>query len=95
MITWDDLPIEIQNRMLECQEEQGNPKNPEVFKIKIGVERTEGGFNWFSTRESASFWLKVLIRQKIEIFYEKYPKNDICDKIDKILTKLEKYDNLE
>lgn len=92
MITWDDLPVEIQNRMLECQEEQGNPRNPDVFKKCLEIDRTEGGFNWFSTRENASFWLDILANQKIKVFYEKYPKNDICDKIDEVLTKLKKYE---
>lgn len=86
-LTWDDLPIEIQNRMLNCQEEQGNPRNSDVFKKCVEIDSKEGGFNWFRSEEGASFWADVLSYQKIEIFYERYPKKDLSMLIDDVINK--------
>ena len=46
---WNDLPVEIQERMLECQVEQGKPRNAEVFKENISEGMSKGGFDWFRT----------------------------------------------
>ena len=91
MIEWDDLPIRIQNRILECQEEQGNLRNPKFFRN----DSKQGGFIWMDTKEGHDFWSKILNGGKFKEFYDLYPEKDILAKIDEILTKLEKYDNLE
>ena len=31
MVKWNDLPVEIQEKMLEEQVRQGNKRNPEIF----------------------------------------------------------------
>ena len=33
MVKWNDLPVEIQEKMLEEQVRQGNKRNPEIFII--------------------------------------------------------------
>ena len=90
MIKWDDLPIEIQNRMLECQEEQGNPRDSNVFKIRTDTDESNGGFLWSNTIEGNDFWHSIIFHRNIDVFYEKYPKKtDLSIKIEKIIKKLE------
>jgi len=73
MIQFKDLPPEIQQRMLDEQERQGNPRNAEVFKEYIMAGIHGGGFTWSKSEEGYGFWLKVL-RGNFAVFYEKYPK---------------------
>ena len=40
-----DLPVEIQERMLDEQVRQGNPRNAEVFERDITATVPAGGFN--------------------------------------------------
>lgn len=88
--TWDDLPIEIQHKILDCQEEQGNSRNPKFFRN----DSKDGGFTWINTKEGHDFWNKILNGGKFKEFYDLYPEKDISIKIDEILIKLENYDNL-
>ena len=74
MAKWEELPVEIQERMLQCQEEQGNKKDESVFIRKINEFKSNGGFNWDDTKEESSFWSDVIHDKKFEIFYEYYPK---------------------
>lgn len=90
MIKWDELPPEIQNRMFECQEEQGNPRNPNAFKIRIDIDDSQGGFLWSNTKEGHSFWYSIVFDRNIDVFYEKYPKKtDLSVEIENIIKKLE------
>lgn len=84
-MNWDDLPIEIQNKMLDYQEKQGNPRNPDVFRKKISANRRDGGFDWSLTEVS---WVAIL-HGEVDEFYEKYPKFDLSNKIDDLINKLE------
>ena len=92
MITWNDLPLEIQNRMLEHQEKQGYLKNPDVFKKETGAGLTKKGFVWGHTIEGHDFWFDILHHGKFNIFYKIYPKKDVSEKIDEVLNKLKKYE---
>lgn len=94
MITWDELPIEIQYKILDYQEKQGNPRNPNIFRDDIEAGSTDGGFTWRDTEEGHDFWNKILNGGKFKEFYDLYPEKDISIKIDEILIKLENYDNL-
>ena len=68
MAKWEELPVEIQERMLQCQEEQGNKKDESVFIRKINELKRDGGFNWGDTKEESSFWSDVIHDNKFEIF---------------------------
>ena len=70
---WNDLPVEIQERMLECQEEQGNTRDPKVFKDDIFANRATGGFNWIEANEGEAFWIPIISEENIYHFYTKYP----------------------
>ena len=69
------LGIKIANRMMECQKEQGNISNLDVFLKNPTAGRYSNGFTWSDTTEGHRYW-----DDKIEYFrnhslYLKY-KND-------------------
>ena len=69
-------PIEIVNRMLECQENQGNPVDLEVFKIKgPDTTRSRGGFDWHKTSEGSPFWSIIVNKKDFNHFFHHH--NDI------------------
>lgn len=69
-------PIEIINRMLECQESQGNNADLEVFKIKgPDTNRSRGGFDWGKTSEGIKFWSRIFNKKDFNHFFHHH--NDI------------------
>lgn len=55
------LGIKIANRMMECQKEQGNIPNLDVFLRRPGADRYEEGFTWSNTKEGHWYWSNILI----------------------------------
>ena len=55
------LGFGIANRMMECQKEQGNIPNLDVFLRKPGADRREKGFTWSSTEEDHWYWDNILM----------------------------------
>lgn len=72
MTKFDKLPVEIQEKMLERQVEQGNKRDAWVFRN--GLDAFIGGFCWSKTPEGYAFWYNVLIRENYDLFFERYPK---------------------
>ena len=70
---WENLTKEIQDKMLEYQVQQGNPRNPVVFINNIKASRPQEGFTWHRTPEGQHFWDNI-ISGNISRFYKKYPK---------------------
>lgn len=70
----EGFPKEIIARMLECQEEQGNPRDISIFE-KIIV----AGFTWSFTKEGSYFWNEVINYKDFDIFFERYPKQNNQD----------------
>lgn len=69
-------PIEIVNRMLECQENQGNKVDLEVFKIKgPDTNSNRGGFDWNKTSEGIKFWSRIFNKKDFNYFFQYH--NDI------------------
>lgn len=68
------LPIEVVNKMLEKQVEQGNKEDVTVFEKNYETNRYYKGFDWDETPESETFWMKVLDDQNFDLFFKKYPK---------------------
>lgn len=64
------------NRMMECQKEQGNIPNLDIFLKDPTASRYNKGFNWSETKEGLSFWSNLIddIFKK-HYLYKKY-KND-------------------
>lgn len=75
MKQFDELPIEIQNRMLDCQEEQGNPRNPDVFRRYLKESKFSKGFAWQFTSEGLDVWNEVLVNNNYAPFFKIHPSN--------------------
>jgi hypothetical protein len=71
MVKWNDLPVEIQEKMLEEQVRQGNKRNPEIFIKSISASKWGDGFDW----DNDGFWDNVIYYRNFDVFYSKYPKN--------------------
>ena len=74
MIDFKNLPVEIQNHMLDEQVRQGNPRNAKVFERYTMACFSEGGFSWSRTVEGYTFWEEIIQNGNLAVFYEKYPK---------------------
>ena len=72
----EGFPIEVVQRMIECQVEQGNPADATVFQIYGGVSRKLGGFNWGETKEDFAFWENVIANKEFDLFFKYYPKKE-------------------
>ena len=75
----EGFPKEIIARMLDCQEEQGNPRNISVFERNKYTIVELGGFDWDKTIEKDIFWEEVIDNKNFDIFFKKYPKQDYQD----------------
>lgn len=64
-----DFPIEVVQRMVDCQLEQDNKACIDVLQ----GEKT-GGFEWRKTKEGLDFWHKVIEHKNFDLFFQKYPK---------------------
>lgn len=71
---FNELPAEIQERMLQEQERQGNPRNAKVFEEDIEAGVLRGGFTWEKSVEGLDFWLGIILEGDFTAFYERYPK---------------------
>ena len=69
-----DFPIEVVEKMLECQNKQVGKKDISVFQ-KDRCEDTGGkGFSWSATTEGHNFWKNVIRDRNFDLFFERYPK---------------------
>lgn len=71
------LGIEIANRMIECQKEQGNIPNLDIFLRDPSAVNLEGGFIWDDTTEGWGYWHIQAEKLRNHPLYKKY-KNDRC-----------------
>ena len=72
----EGFPKEIIARMLECQEEQGNPRDISVFERDRTAGQYVGGFARYETKEGNRFWYDVVNNKDFNLFFKKYPKQD-------------------
>ena len=74
----EGVPNDIVERMMDCQEEQGNNRDASVFE-KFGISSdVEGGFNWKITKERGLIWNEVWKKnfQPFFDFWEKESKKE-------------------
>src|SRR5690554_407497 len=90
MIRFKDLLVEIQERMLDEQVRQGNPRNAKVFEGSI-----TGGFLWRQSVEGRAFWYEIILNGNLDVFYEKYPKRPALKVIPMHIKVLDSKDLLE
>ena len=74
MKKWDELPVEIQEKMFERQIEQKGRKDASVFEIDVSADQRRGGFSFHLTEEGYDFWVDVIFRNNFDIFFQRYPK---------------------
>lgn len=77
MIKFNDLPVEIQERMLDEQVRQGNPRCAEVFEEYITATPSDGGFVWAKSVDGYDFWNRIIENGDFSDFYAKYPKRPL------------------
>ena len=75
MTKFKDLPVEIQEKMLDEQVRQGNKRDAEVFEINIWANHRLGGFTWNESVEGYDFWEEIIQHRNLAVFYKKYPKS--------------------
>lgn len=77
--TWDELPKEIQDKMLERQYEQTGKMDATIFRNRINNNREHGGFDWGATFENSVMpgcWVLIL-KGDYEVFYKMFPSAKI------------------
>lgn len=73
-----DFPIEVVQKMVERQVEQGNKADVKVFQDYPKAGRSDGyGFTWNETEECYVFWREVIKDKNFDLFFEKYPKKPV------------------
>lgn len=70
-----NFPIQIVQKMVDYQVEQGNKANVEIFQLHNQMTRKGGGFDWNETVEGKSFWVNVIVNEYFNLFFQLYPKN--------------------
>ena len=82
MKTWNELPKEIRDKMIEMCHAYGFG---DVNRMKEGPDN---GFRWADTPDGHDFWAGIIYYGKYDRFYSRYPKKDKVS-IKKRLAKLE------
>lgn len=72
---FSEFPLEIKLKVKQKVEAQGNVYLEANFDTNITRDRNDDGFTWHRTEEGAEFWMRVLLDENFEVFFEKYPKN--------------------
>lgn len=72
-----DFPAHIIKKMLDYQEEQGNPRDIEVFAKDKGADYFNKGFDWHKTKEGTSVWSKVIDYEGFHLI----PNNNVYPKL--------------
>lgn len=72
----EGFPIEVVQRMVDYQVEQGNKANVKIFQEDCRTTDDCGGFWWDKTPEDFDFWEAVIGGKNFDRFFEKYPKEN-------------------
>ncbi len=76
IMKWQDLPKEIQEKMLERQFEQTGKRDVSVFEKDLHSGVDQEGMSWNKTPEGSLFWCEILIDDNISHFYTIHPKKE-------------------
>ena len=69
-----DFPIEVVQKMVDYQEEQGNTADPSKFAANVTADREHGNFTWSLTPEGHLWWSEIIDGRNFSKFFEKYPR---------------------
>ena len=70
----DGFPIEVVQKMVDSQVEQGNKANVKLFQESSNVGKMGGGFSWSETKEGRVFWDEVINDYRFDYFFAMFPK---------------------
>ena len=70
------FPIEVVQKMVDYQVEQGNEADVTVFQKDITSTHGEGGVSWGATQETFDFFHDIVKSKNFNLFFNKYPKNN-------------------
>lgn len=73
----EGFPEEVVNKMLYYQEAQGYKRDISVFEKNKCSGDISKGFEWDMTPEGHDFWHDIIINKKFNLFFGKYPKQEI------------------
>lgn len=73
----EGFPIEVVNLMLKRQKEQTGKEDVSVFEERKTKTKAGGAFDWDLTEDGHSFWFKVIDRRMFDVFFERYPKDQV------------------
>ena len=76
-----DFPIEVVQKMVERQVEQGNKPDVTIFQKECRATRLDDGFTWASTIEGDGFWYRVITLEMFDEFFKRYPKGSLSKKV--------------
>ncbi|MGL5732285.1 MAG: hypothetical protein ACRCX5_14345 [Bacteroidales bacterium] len=68
------FPIEVVQRMVEEQMNQGNKADVSVFQNDKEAGSPIGGFYWDKSKEGGEFWCDIIVYECFNTFFSKYPK---------------------
>lgn len=67
------FPIEVVQRMVDCQVEQGNKADVTIFQHRAEAPKYVGGFNWHETKEGSN-WSNIIYYKVFDLFFKLNPK---------------------
>lgn len=70
------FPIEVVQKMVERQVEQGNKSDVTVFQRRSDAAQWCGGFDFSKTAEGHSFWGNIM-ENNFNVFFERYPNKNV------------------
>lgn len=70
----EGYPIQVVQKMVNYQIEQGNEANVAVFQINRCEIKGLGGFSWDYTKESVAFWAEVINNKNFDLFFRTFPE---------------------
>ena len=73
----EGFPIEVVQKMVDEQVAQGKPADVSVFQKDKVSYSGGGGFTWDDTSDGQRFWANIIVHKNFEIFFNKYPKQQI------------------
>lgn len=68
------FPLEVIDKMLECQVLSKNPVNVSLFEIDIYAGDLSGGFLFIDFDICPNFWKEVITFKNFDLFFKHYPK---------------------
>lgn len=68
-----NFPIEVVQKMIEEQVEQGNKADVTVFQDDNIADTYGGGFSWVNAKDGDDFWCEIISKENFNLFFDRYP----------------------